>query len=81
MFEDVPERLASGEAVPRTEILAYMGSYNYLLVTNTLNILVMMGCMERTLVMGVSHYALTPYGMSIRLSFISRLEGDCPECP
>ena len=81
-YEDVPQRLADGEAVPRSEIIGYWGADSTdIQVTLGLEVLRQAFIMERVFEDETIKYRLTAMGLSIRLDFITRLEGDCPECP
>jgi len=81
LYPDVPTRLANGEAVPRSEILAYWGDGYFLQVTYGLEALVTAYIMEKVYEDDTLKYVLTPLGMDIRRDLVTRLEGDCPECP
>lgn len=81
-YEDVPQRLRDGEAVPRSEIIAYWGpDATPIQVTLGLETLVTAMCMEKVYEDDTVKFRLTPLGSAIRADFITRLEGDCPECP
>lgn len=80
-YDDVPLRLASGELVPRAEIIGYYGADSDIRITLALETLRVATIMTKDFSDGTAKYGLTELGMSIRLSLITRLEGDCPECP
>lgn len=80
-YEDVPQRLRDGEAVPRSEIVGHYGSANGLQVRLGLEVLRMAGIMFKEFSDETTKFGLTPLGLQIREDFITRLEGDCPECP
>jgi len=80
-YPDVPTRLANGESVPRSEILAYWGDGYFLQVTYGLEALVTAYIMEKIYDGETLLYHLTPLGVNIRRDLVTRLEGDCPECP
>lgn len=80
-YEDVPQRLRDMEAVPRSEIIGFIGSTEDVRVTLALQIMVMAGLMERTIVDEQLCYGLTAFGAEVRMTFIVYLEGDCPPCP
>jgi len=81
IYTDVPTRLANGESVPRSEILAYWGDGYYLKVTYGLEALVTAYIMEKEYDGETVLFRLTSLGMNIRRDLVTRLEGDCPECP
>ena len=80
-YEDVPERLINGEAVPRSEIIGYNGSTTDLQTTYCLNILVMATLMVKVFEDDTVKYQITPFGQAMRQDFLVRIFGDCPECP
>lgn len=80
-YDDVPQRLVDGESVPASEIIGYIGSDKDIVVRLTMNVLCMMLVMARNYDGEVMTYQITSYGMSLRESFLVRLEGECPECP
>lgn len=80
-YDTVPERLAGGEAVPRSEIIGYWGSFSDIQITLGCEVLAQAFIMEKVFEDDTLKYRLTPLGLSIRLDLITRLEGDCPECP
>lgn len=79
-YEDVPERLINGEAVPRSEIIGYNGSETDITTTYTLDILVMALLMEKVYEDETVKYRITAFGLLMREDFIVRLEGECPDC-
>lgn len=80
-YEDVPQRLAAGEAVPRSEIIGHYGPDKDIQVTLGLESLSNAFAMERVIEGDVLKYRITPLGLQIRWDLIVKLEGDCPECP
>lgn len=80
-YEDVPQRLIDREAVPRSEILAYAEPNPQVATTLTLEYMVMALCMEKIYEDDTVKFRITPFGMQMRDDFITRIEGDCPECP
>lgn len=80
-YEDVPQRLIDGEAVPRSEILAYAAPNPETATTLTLEFMVMALCMVKIYEDDTVKFQITPFGMQMRDDFITRIEGDCPECP
>lgn len=80
-YEDVPQRLAAGEAVPRSEIIGHYGPDKDIQVTLGLESLSNAFILERVILEGVLHYQITALGLAIRWDLIVKLEGDCPECP
>ena len=80
-YEDVPQRLRDGEAVPRSEIIGYWAGFTDLQITLGCEVLVDAFIFEKVYEDGTLKFKLTPLGAAIRLDFITRLEGDCPECP
>jgi hypothetical protein len=81
MFEDVPQRLRNGERVPRAEIIGFIGSADDVRVTLACEIMVMAGLMDKTYEDETVKYGLTAFGHEARTTFITYLEGDCPDCP
>jgi len=79
-YPDVPTRLANGENVARSEILAYWGDGYFLQVTYGLEALVTAYIMEKVYEDDTLYFRLTSLGMNIRRDLVTRLEGDCPEC-
>lgn len=80
-YDDVPQRLIEGEAVPRSEIIAYAEPYTKTQVEYFLACCVFMTLMTVDYADGGSLYSLTPFALMLREDFIVRLEGECPECP
>lgn len=80
-YEDVPQRLRNGEAVPRAEIIGYVSSTDDIRVTLCMEIMVMAGLAAKVYEGETLKYQLTAFGLEVRENFITRLEGDCPECP
>jgi len=80
-YDDVPERLAAGDAVPRSEIIGYWGSFSDIQITLGCEVLTQAFIMEKVFEDETVKFRLTPLGLSVRLDLITRLEGDCPECP
>jgi hypothetical protein len=80
-YEDVPQRLRDGEAVPRSEIIGYWGSHADIVVTYCLEVMVTAGIMVKLYEDETAKYQLTALGSDIRSDFLIRLLGDCPECP
>jgi len=83
-YDDVPQRLRDGEAVPRSEIIGYWGSDQDIPITLGCEVLVQAFIMEKVFEDDTVKFRLTPLGLSIRADLILRLEGDCldsPDCP
>lgn len=81
-YEDVPQRLADGDAVPASEIVGYYGpDASNVQVRYGCDVLVAATLMEKIYEDETLKYRLTSLGLSVRSSLITRLEGDCPECP
>lgn len=80
-YTTVPDRLLSGEAVPRSEILAYATEVTHVESTYTLEILVMALLMEKVYEDDTVKFRITAFGQAMRIDFVKRIEGDCPECP
>lgn len=83
-YEDVPQRLRDGEAVPRSEIIGHYGADQDIQITLGCEVLAMALIMEKVYEDETLKFRLTPLGQSIRADFILRLEGDCldsPDCP
>lgn len=78
MFDDVPERLAAGEAVPRSEIIGYFGSDQDILITYACEVLRSALILEKVYEDETLKFRLTALGLSVRADLITRLEGDCP---
>lgn len=79
-YEDVPQRLRDGEAVPRAEIIGHYGSSSDIKVTMGLEVLRMAFIMEKVYEDETVKYRLTALGLQIRSDLLIRLEGDCPDC-
>lgn len=80
-YEDVPERLISGEAVPRSEIIGYNVGYTDVQTTTTMDFLCLAFVMVKIYEDDTVKYAITAFGLQMRQDFITRLDGECPECP
>lgn len=80
-YEDVPDRLLAGEAVPASEIIGYAHPNPDEATRLTINFLVLAMLMEMSIVADVLCYSITPFGQTMRIDFVKRIEGDCPECP
>lgn len=80
-YEDVPQRLRDGEAVPRSEIIGHYGPTSDVRITLALEVLTAATIMFKSFEDDTAKYGLTALGLSIREDLITRLEGDCPECP
>lgn len=80
-YEDVPQRLLDGEAVPRSEIIAYLKPMTRLEVDYRLFQMELVGALTVSFASGVKTYSITPFGNLLRRDFVKRIEGDCPECP
>jgi len=80
-YEDVPERLLSGEAVPRSEIIGYNAMMTDIQTTTCLEFLVMAFVLVKVYEEDTVKYQITPFGQMMRVDFVKRIEGDCPECP
>lgn len=80
-YEDVPERLITGEAVPASEIIGYAAPNPDEATRCTLEVLCMMLCMVKVIVDDVLCYQITAFGQTMRTDFIVRLDEECPDCP
>ncbi len=80
-FTTVPDRLLGGEAVPRTEIIGYATEETAMGVTMCLEFMVMALVMNKVIVDDVLCFQITDFGQAMRIDFVKRIEGDCPECP
>jgi len=80
-YEDVPDRLLSGEAVPRSEIIGYANPNPEVATTYTLEILVQALLMVKVFEDDTVKFQITEFGQQMRIDFVKRIEGDCPECP
>lgn len=80
-WASVPQRIRDGEAVPRSEIIGHFGADSDVLITLALEVLRNAQIMEKVFEEDTAKYRLTSLGMTIREDLITRLEGDCPECP
>lgn len=79
-YEDVPQRLRDGEYVPRSEIIGHYGPTEDVRITLGLEVLRSALILNKVIEDETVKYGLTPLGLSIRADFITRLEGDCPDC-
>lgn len=80
-YDDVPQRLADGDAVPRAEIIGYYAPTTDIQISLGCEVLTMAGIMEKVFEDDTVKFRLTPLGLDVRSSLITRLEGDCPDCP
>lgn len=80
-YEDVPERLITGEWVPVSEIIGYAAPATANEVRSILAWMELLGIMEPDFVDDTKVYALTTLGQSWRTDFIVRLDEECPDCP
>lgn len=80
-YEDVPERLIMGEAVPASEIIGYAHPNPDEATRLCLNFLAMALVMEMSIVDGALCYGITSFGQTMRTDFIVRLDEECPDCP
>lgn len=80
-YEDVPQRLASGEAVPRAEIIGHYGPTSDIKITLGCEVLANAQIFQRVYEDDTIKYRCTALGLSIRWDFIIKLEGDCAPCP
>jgi hypothetical protein len=80
-YADVPQRLLDGEDVPRSEIVAYASPMPKVQVDLILQRLVDLFILERAIIDDRLHFHITPFGQSMRVEFVKRIDGDCPECP
>jgi len=80
-YEDVPDRLLSGEAVPRSEIIGYNASMPDVQTDYCLNILCFAMLMVKVYEDETVKFQITPFGQTMRIDFVKRIDGDCPECP
>jgi hypothetical protein len=80
-YEDVPQRIIEGESVPRSEIIGYMADTPRVQVDLILHRLVDLFVLERVIEDERLHYRITSLGTALRIDYVRRIEGDCPECP
>lgn len=80
-YEDVPQRMLDGEDVPRSEIIGYASPMSMNLVDLILHRMVELFILERAIVDDRLNFHITPFGQSLRVEFVKRIDGDCPECP
>lgn len=80
-YEDVPDRLIGGEAVPRSEIIGYEGEGSATRVKLCLEFLAMALLVEKVYEDDTIKFRVTSFGQAFRRDFVKRIEGDCPECP
>lgn len=80
-YDDVPQRMLDGEAVPRSEIIGYMAPMPRVQVDLILHRLEELFVIERVIEDERLHYRVTPTGQTLRQDYVKRIEGDCPECP
>lgn len=80
-YEDVPERLIMGEAVPQSEIVGYAYPNPAEATRLCLNFMCMALVMEMLIVDDVLCFLITPFGQAMRTDFIIRLDEECPDCP
>lgn len=80
-YSDVPQRLINGEAVKRTEIIGYNGPGTSVLVDYVLGTLEMLLLVQKHYAEDGVEFSITTFGMQVRQDFLTRIEGDCPECP
>jgi hypothetical protein len=80
-YEDVPDRLLAGEAVPRSEIIGYEGEDSATRVTLCLEFLAMALILEKVYEDDTLKFRVTSFGQDFRIDFVRRIEGDCPDCP
>lgn len=80
-YIDVPQRLLDGEAVPRSELIAYNTPMTKIQTDLSLFYFVMLGLLSKVYEGGTTKYQITPFGTAMRRDIVKRIEGDCPECP
>ena len=80
-YTTVPDRLLAWEQVPASEIIAYAYPNPLPATRLCLEIMCMALVMERSIVDDVLCYSITAFGQDMRIDFVKRIEGDCPECP
>jgi hypothetical protein len=80
-YEDVPQRLLEGEAVPRSEIIGY----NAPMTMNQTDLILFrmeeLFILQRSIVDERLCFSVTPFGQQLRQDFVIRIDGDCPDCP
>lgn len=76
-YEDVPERMLSGEAVPRSEIIGHFGATMDIQVSLALSILTQAFVLEKVYEDDTVKYRMTSFGIDVRNSLVTRLEGEC----
>lgn len=80
-YENVPQRLLDGEDVPRSEIIGYAAPMPRVQVDLILHRMKELFLLESVIVDDRLCYHITPFGHSMRVDFVKRIDGDCPECP
>jgi len=81
MYEDVPQRLLDGEAVPRSEILGYAHPITNVHSDLYLAYFEYTGLLSRVYEGETLKYQITSFGHTVRQDLVKRIDGDCPECP
>lgn len=81
IYDDVPFRLVTGEAVPVSEIIAYLEPMSTTEAKSILFWMKLTGILSEAFEDGTKKFTLTPFGQTVRTDFIVRLDEECPECP
>lgn len=80
-YDDVPQRMLDGEAVPRSEIIGYNAPMTLNQTDLILHRMEELFLIQRSIVDEHLCFSITTFGHQIRQDFVKRIEGDCPECP
>lgn len=80
-YSDVPARLLADEAVPESEIIGYNSGMEHIQTRLTLSAMVMFLVLDRIYEDDTIKYKITAFGHTMRTDFITRIDGDCPDCP
>lgn len=79
-YENVPQRLLDGEDVPVSEIVGYAEPQHQTLTKAILSWMNLCGVISLFYADETRMCNITPFGHEVRLDFVVRLEGECPEC-
>jgi hypothetical protein len=80
-YDNVPQRLLDGEAVPRSEIIGYAAPLSQIQVDLILFRFEELFILQRSIVDDRLHFEITAFGQQLRQDLVKRIDGDCPECP
>lgn len=79
-YEDVPQRLLDGEDVPVSEIIGYFYPQPQALTRSQLSWASLCGVIEFVYDADTKFARMTPFGHTVRIELVKRIEGDCPDC-